>query len=433
MFHKESQPSSRETQTSGKLVIRPSTNPDCPKIVQMMIENFEGPAYSLYPQDVIDAYKAANNKTEMYHALRSGGTEAFVAETQRGEIAGFVLIRYNPDRFPRRNAYGELDLRRLHVNPKTQGEGVGKTLFEFIEQSARELNVEFITTHASGSSRPYFEQNGWTGKTILHKMDRRKTSSLVFAAQKRVTQEEIILFQTVTHVVYAGSNTTKADHLRKIVDILHTPVIQVAAEEAPTADAVESARSKALSVSSKLTLRKHSPLVVANDVRTDLMGMHPERNDARYYLVNRGKPERLEQARENFMLLLTYSRRTKKPAPYVVRSATYLHTPLEPDLDSYVENDVLVHLNQEGLEQLSSPVGFNRYREEVRETYGIDPSDMSAGFALPVFLNHGWVAGLFGHPFDTLPREKETIERALTLTINGIDEKSVRERLGYLK
>ena len=172
------------------------------------------------------------------------------------------------------------------------------------------------------------------------------------------------------------------------------------------------------------------PLIVSSDVRTDLMVFNPGKA-ARYEMSNRGKPLTLEETRRNFELLLQTARATKKPAPYVVRSATYIHNPLEPELDKLVENDVSVHLSEEGLATLSTVEGLREYQEEVYDKYGVDILEMAAGFALPIFIKRGYVKGLFHHPFECLPEREITIQRALDVVSGGIDEMTVRERIGY--
>lgn len=399
---------------------------DIPRLVQLMEKNFDGPAFSLYPKDVIDAYKAANRETDVKHAINAGGTEVYLAESEKGDLCGFVLIRYNQDRIPRQNAYGELDLRRLHVNPEIHGQGVGKALFDAVHKRAKELHVEYITTHASGSARLYFERHGWKGKTILNQMSKRQTASLVYAAEKPVSPGKITLYTPPTHVVYAGSNEMKKKFLESIVKNL--PVISVEADEDLTPNVVVASRSKALNAASSLYLAGRRPLIVSSDVRTDLMEVKPVR--PKYELTNRGKPSHLEEVRRNFQLLLETAVSTKKPAPYIVRSATYIHNPLEPELDSLVENDVSVHLTKEALETLSTEPGLLDYRNEVYDTYHIDILHMAAGFALPIFIKRGYVAGLYQHPFDCLPEKEANIQRAYGTVIGGIDENSVRERVG---
>lgn len=436
-FHSPYEPSQAsptpEHENHEQVTIRPFQESDAPALVALMRRNFNGPAFSLYPRDVVGAYKSANSEADVKHAVRSGGTDVYVAYSPDGQLGGFVLIRYNPNRVPRRNAYGELDLRRLHVDTTLQGKGVGKKLFATVMQRAKEINVEFITTHASGSSRLYFEHNGWTGKTILNDMRKRRTSALVFAAERRVTPANLPLYPTTSHVIYAGSNRAKAERLQEIIG---RDVQIINAEEEPSSDVVVAARSKARTGAEHLVVRPGTvPLVVANDIRTDLMVVNPPGDATKYSLLNRGKPRNGNTAEEtqiNFKLMLDTANITKKPAPYIVRSATYLHNPMDPSADSCTENDVSVWLSQESLQILASDSGFRQYRKEVYNTYGVDISEMSAGFALPIFLSRGYVAGLYAHPYDTLPNRNEIAKRATDLVIGGIDEKLVKERLGML-
>lgn len=422
----------------GDIQIRPYESSDRDAVVQVLHANFRA-TFTMLPQDVLNAYIQANRAGDLEHAVKTEGTEAYVAETRNGEIGGFTLIRYNDSRLARRNAYGDLDLRRLHVNPEVQGNGIGKKLFAWMYERATspEINVEYITGHASGSSRPFFEHNGWTGKTILNPMTKRGTSSLVFATQRRIPPAEISLYPTPTHVVYAGSSEARTNFLQKLMTDINpsVPVIAIESDEDSTDDVVEAAKSKALSAAKRLSGQRNiTPLVIASDVRARLVRAQPENITTRYDFVNKGKPrssDPLEEIRGNFSQLRDYTRRTNRPAFYIIDAGTYFH-PLDGSGDTYTEYDTSVFLSAEGLEILATDKGLAEYRDQVMDTYGADITQMSAGFALPIFFDRGYVVGLNNHPLETLPKKEDHIAKSVHTARVGIDEKAVRARFGQI-
>ncbi len=433
---------SPEALQKGEIDIRRVDEHDYENISHLARKNFEGPSFSLFPKDVIQAYIAANSQADIKHAIGTEGTEAYVAENVQNEIVGFLLTRHN--QVIRRNAYGDLDLRRLHVDPSAQGNGIGSKLFQILDNRARDLNVSHITTHASGGSRPFFEANGWEGTTTFNDMTKRgKTRALVFAAQKQITPQEIELFSTPTHIVYTGGNTRKAEYIHKIAaDNTKSEFIAFskAQENESTSDIMEAAESKAQSTARQIKgIGKFSPLIVAGDIRTDLVIINGNRNSFRYDFLNRGKPhgatteDKLLEISDNFTELLITSEETEKPAPYIVRSATYILDPKDPENTLVSTNDASIWLTQEGLMELSTKEGVRRYREEALDRLDADIFDMSSGFCLPIFLERNYVAGINGHPIESLQKKEQAIDKALHTALIGIDGALIKRRLGIIE
>lgn len=419
-----------ERNNTREVQVRPFQQNDLSPLMDIIHANFNGLSYSLFPEDVVNAYKNANSKEDITHAIEEEGTETYVTETSDGEIGGFALIRHHG--VPRRNAYGDLDLRRMHVNPHIQGNGIGKKLFNAIEERGRELNVSHITSHASGGARTYFEKNGWTGKTILNHMSKRNTSSLVFATEKYIWPEQIDLYLPPTHVIYAGSNPRREDFLRETVGDI-TKVMSYPSIEDPSEDVVVAAQSKALSLSPLLKYTRYvQPLIIGSDIRTDLVA-HDQGTNTKYHLENRGKPKSPEEAFENFKVLQSYAQETQRPAPYIVRSATYMHDPLDPESDSFTEYDISLWLSQDAVNELSTQQGFNKYREQLHDEYGQDVTDMAAGFALPIFLKNNYIAGINGYPLHALHKSDEVIKQAYHTVLVGIEDKAIKKRFGILQ
>lgn len=58
------------------------------------------------------------------------------------------------------DAGGYIDL--AFVLPTAAGTGVGRQLYQAIEQKAAALGADVLTTQASKAARPFFEAHGWS-------------------------------------------------------------------------------------------------------------------------------------------------------------------------------------------------------------------------------------------------------------------------------
>ena len=414
--------------SSPDVNIRPLQNRDLPHVVDIAHQNFDGPSFALFPADVRRGYKIANSTRALAHAISHPGARAVIAENPDGSVGGFMLTRRNGMRRTD-GSYGEMDLRRLHVDPEQQGNGVGRALFDELDDQAQRLKVAKINSHSSGGSRRVFEKNGWNGVTRLNDFREVKTGSLVWVAEKVLAHPKGDVVETLEYVVYAGSNTTKLNKLRDAVN--GTMVLSVDSEEDPVDDVILAAKSKAFSAAERVGRRGiQAPLIVATDIRSDLLVLNPDQDAKRYVLSGRGKPTSDDDILANFAALRDYSRRTGKPPVYVARAATYLHNPIIPNHDTVRVQDASIYLQPELVEELATPRGLAAYREEVHETYGADISTMSAGFALPVFLDRGQVAGVNGLAVDRITDVETVFDRAKQIVLNGLDVSAVQRRLG---
>lgn len=423
-------------ETPSSISIRPFQKNDIHMVVAIAQRNFRT-TYPFAPDEVIQGYVAANTKEELLEAVEQvDGREASVAVTPSGKVVGFILLGYNP--YTRRSPHGELAIPRLHVDTSTQKQGVGKKLFEWAERRGEEIMVTSLFSQSSGSSRPFFELNGWTGRTELSHMKKRRTSAIIWACRKPLGPQEITLYPRTSHVIYAGNSEAKAAGLQRIVTEIDDSIAFMSApsEEPDVNDPFESARAKAYSIPIKQN--GATPLIVAGDVVTELMCTDRTNHHKTDKLIPKGKPKGttlavMDEVLENFKMLHNTARRTGKPAPYVVRTVTYMRDPQNPRLDSWAEYDISVFLSQKALGELSTRRGLNKYREEVIDTYRVDLNQMCAGFALPVFLKRGYVVGLNGHPLDTLPHREEFTKKALNTVLVGIDSEAVAQRLGRIR
>lgn len=406
---------------------------DARKVRDLMYKNFDGPSYALQPSRVVRAYKDANRLEDIEHAVSSDGRTAIVAETPDGSIAGFTLLGYDSIRvYNGDRPYGTERIRRLHVDPDTQGKQIGGIMLRYSIQHAKQIGAEWLTIEASGGSREYAEKNGFWGKTELSEMPKRSTSAIVWNARRRVIPETQ-LYPPITHIVYAGSNKMREDYLREITRQAgkdDSMVVTRPAQEDPSPDTYTAAKSKAYSAAR--TIKSHSgisPLIVANDTRASLISLSSQNPKSPYAFVDGGKPRDLDDIQKNFQLLRDYARETGKPAPYLVRTTTFFHDPIHRE-DSSTFYDVSIWLTPEILEKLATEKGVNEYVNEVYDRWlQSDVRDVSGGLFLPYFLENNAVAGINGYPYEHLHKPDEVIEKALNVVICGFDKQAVTERL----
>lgn len=77
------------------------------------------------------------------------GLTGFVAEVD-GKAAGFMTI----------DNTGLIDF--AFVAPFAARKGVGRALYEAVEDKARSLDATILTTHASKAAKPFFMRHGWS-------------------------------------------------------------------------------------------------------------------------------------------------------------------------------------------------------------------------------------------------------------------------------
>lgn len=85
----------------------------------------------------------------------------FIAE-QSGDIAGFMTL----------DNTGYIDLAFVRSNRIRQG--IGSTLYQYIEEEAKQQNMPRLHTQASELAKPFFEHHGWT---LLNSQTIRRNST----------------------------------------------------------------------------------------------------------------------------------------------------------------------------------------------------------------------------------------------------------------
>jgi N-acetylglutamate synthase-like GNAT family acetyltransferase len=92
-----------------------------------------------------------------------------------GELVGCLAL------VPQSSA--EVRMRQVAVKPRLQGQGIGRALVEYAEQSARERGFSVMMLHARDTAIPFYEKLGYerVGEpfmevTILHCEMQKKLS-----------------------------------------------------------------------------------------------------------------------------------------------------------------------------------------------------------------------------------------------------------------
>ena len=144
---------------------------DAPEIVRLFFETVRSVNRADYSDEQLEAWAAGVPDPEEWHA-RMAGRRTLVAE-EGGEVVGFAELEYD----------GRLDM--LYVRKDAVGRGVGRRLYEAIEQEARGQGLGWIFTEASITARPFFEQQGF--RVVREQMvSRRGVSMTNFVMEKEL-------------------------------------------------------------------------------------------------------------------------------------------------------------------------------------------------------------------------------------------------------
>ena len=144
---------------------------DAPEIVRLFFETVRSVNRADYSDEQLEAWAPGVPDPEEWHA-RMAGRRTLVAE-EGGEVVGFAELEYD----------GRLDM--LYVRKDAVGRGVGRRLYEAVEQEARGQGLGWIFTEASITARPFFEQQGF--RVVREQMvSRRGVSMTNFVMEKEL-------------------------------------------------------------------------------------------------------------------------------------------------------------------------------------------------------------------------------------------------------
>lgn len=142
---------------------------DAPEIVRLFFETVRSVNRADYSDEQLEAWAPGVPDPEEWHA-RMAGRRTLVAE-EGGEVVGFAELEYD----------GRLDM--LYVRKDAVGRGVGRRLYEAVEQEARGQGLGWIFTEASITARPFFEQQGF--RVVREQMVSRRGVSMTNFVMER--------------------------------------------------------------------------------------------------------------------------------------------------------------------------------------------------------------------------------------------------------
>lgn len=127
--------------------IRPYNESDLDKLVDLFRDSVRNIASRDYSPEQVEAW-APDDLDPVAFAGRLSRNTSYVAEID-GKLVGF----------------GELEplghVAMLYVHSAYQRRGVAARLLERLEETARERNLDALTTEASITARPFFERHGF--------------------------------------------------------------------------------------------------------------------------------------------------------------------------------------------------------------------------------------------------------------------------------
>jgi putative acetyltransferase len=128
--------------------IRPLAVDDAPDVADIFFRAVHEGTRDFYTDEQRTAWAGERPNPDGWRQKISGMT-GFVAEAD-SRLVGFMTI----------DADGYIDL--AFVLPIAAGTGIGWQLYKTVEEKARALGVEVLTTEASMRARPFFERQGWS-------------------------------------------------------------------------------------------------------------------------------------------------------------------------------------------------------------------------------------------------------------------------------
>ena len=121
---------------------------DAPEIVRLFYQTVRSVNRADYSEEQVEAWAPGVPDEDEWHA-RMIGRRTLVAE-EDGEVIGFAELEDD----------GHLDM--LYLREDAVGRGVGRRLYEAVEQEARALGLSRVFAEVSITARPFFERRGFT-------------------------------------------------------------------------------------------------------------------------------------------------------------------------------------------------------------------------------------------------------------------------------
>jgi len=138
-----------------KIVIRDIKVEDYSKVSQLIQKTHRISLGEIYPnilvEDLCKKYELSNL------AKKAAEIDYWIAEDEdSGKILGIIGLKDN-------------ELRTFFVDPDFQGKGVGKSLYNHIEQIARNKGIRKITLVGSPLGQPIYKKLGFVKLKDIHK------------------------------------------------------------------------------------------------------------------------------------------------------------------------------------------------------------------------------------------------------------------------
>lgn len=144
--------------------VRPTTMDDQSAILEVHERAVYELAGDHYREEVLDAWTdlsddedSSDDGTEDDSAQPENGRR-FVAEVD-GTVAGFGDVRFDPPEYLDESPDG--GVRAVYVSPDHAGEGVGSSLLEPLETTARENDLDSLGLLASVNAQGFYEHHGY--------------------------------------------------------------------------------------------------------------------------------------------------------------------------------------------------------------------------------------------------------------------------------
>ena len=134
--------------TPAPVTVRPYQATDAPATLRAFLDAVTVTASADYSLEQVAAWSAPEERNlEDWHLARTGlGTVVALVE---GQVAGFSDV----------SAEGYIHM--MFVSPRYGRRGVGSALVAEVERRAQALTASALSTNASITARPFFEQHGF--------------------------------------------------------------------------------------------------------------------------------------------------------------------------------------------------------------------------------------------------------------------------------
>lgn len=148
-----------------ELLFRPAQLADLPKIVEMLADDFLGAQRERFQTPLPESYLRAFEEIE-----NDTNNELIVVE-QNGEIIGTLQLTFVPSISFQGGRRAQIE--SVRVDAKMRGRGIGKKMFEWAIERAREKNCRMIqlsTNNDRADAQRFYESLGFEASHVGMKL-----------------------------------------------------------------------------------------------------------------------------------------------------------------------------------------------------------------------------------------------------------------------